>query len=331
MKNQSSDAPSAKQPDDTSKVGDANEKPFPKKNIKLWSVGGVFWGLLCIIIGILILFDNFGIISIYLDRIWFLWPVVIIGIGLSLLSIRSILARIITLSFALVVCSVVVYILVSPQTMSFEVDSVPQKILTSPTSKDIRSAEIVVDAGATRINLSSNRSVSLVNADLESDWLSLQHTLTRRDNVQIVNISTDTKRTFWIGNYRNDLNIALGRTLPTSLTIKAGASQLKGDISDVRLSRLVLKMGASDINLRIGERLARQEIEIDAGASNVELYMPADAGVRVRNQSGLTHVSFDGLNKLSDTLYESEKFAENSNQIIVEAKLGVSNFIIRRY
>lgn len=331
MKNQSSDTAPVQEPDETPGVDDIDKTSFSRGGAARWSPGGVFWGILFIVIGILILLDNLGVLSIYLERIWFLWPVAIIGIGISLLSVRSTLLRILSLIFVLAVCSVVAYILVSPQAVSIDSSGVPQKISVSSTSKDLRSAEVVVDAGAARINLSSDKNVLLVDASLESDWLSLQHTSTRRDGVQLVNISTDTKRTFWIGSYRNDLDVTLGRTLPTSLTIKAGASQLKGDLSDVRISRLVLKMGASDINLRVGDRLARQDIEIDAGASNVVLYMPADAGVRVRSESGLTHVNLEGVNKISDSIYESDDFANSSNQIIVEAKLGVSNFTIRRY
>lgn len=331
MKSQPLDQPSSKLQDGRQGADDSAQVSDRDRGMKPWKVGGVFWGTLCILTGILILCDNLGIISIYLERIWFLWPVVIIGIGISLLSACSVLARIFLMLFSLVVCSLVAYVLISPQLNTLESNNLPQEVIVSPTTKDIRSAEIVVDAGAARINLTSDKNVSLVKADLESDWLSLQQSSTRRDDVQTVTISTDTKRMFWIGNYRNELDVALGRTLPTSMTIKAGASQLKGDISDVRLSRLVLKMGASDIDLRIGDRLARQDIDIDAGASNIVLHVPARVGVRLHNQSGLTRVDVQDIKKVSDTLYESEQFADSDNQIVIVAKLGVSNFTIRRY
>jgi len=88
-----------------------NHTNCPKcDNDKKWPIGRIFWGLLLIILGGLLIIDNFNLVNVNWLDLWRLWPLIIIAIGLSVLSIRSIVWKIFTIILAIVTLIAVVYI-----------------------------------------------------------------------------------------------------------------------------------------------------------------------------------------------------------------------------
>ena len=93
----------------------------------------------------------------------------------------------------------------------------------------------------------------------------------------------------------------------------------------------LIKTGASEINLRLGSVQKQQEITINAGASDITFHVPKEAGVQIKSDSALTETNFEGVDKISDSLYESPNFSEAKSKIIINAGLGVSRFAIEQY
>ena len=71
------------------------------KSSKQINAGAVFWGFALIFYGALLLLSNFGVITIYFENLIRLWPILIIGTGVSLLSPRGWLGAVV--AFLLVV------------------------------------------------------------------------------------------------------------------------------------------------------------------------------------------------------------------------------------
>ena len=192
--------------------------------------------------------------------------------------------------------------------------------------------DITIDTPATSLSLSSSDSRRGVEAIQQSKSMNLNIDAETRGDTRYVRIDSDSSRRFWFrGGVANSLDIDLTRKLPVSLSIDTGAASVSGDLSQVKLKSLNIDTGASSIDLKLGAIESRQEVVLDAGASKLAFKIPKSVGVRVESSGGLKSTSFEGIEKVSETVYESRGFASSEKQITIRADLGVSRFEISRY
>lgn len=71
-------------------MGDTGSILEPKTRSVL--VGTIFWGFAFILFGVLLLLSNLKVVDVNFMNLWQLWPVMIIGVGISMLSLRGWLA-----------------------------------------------------------------------------------------------------------------------------------------------------------------------------------------------------------------------------------------------
>lgn len=314
-----------------------NEEPkavSPKKKVM---VGTIFWGFALILFGALLLLDNLGVVKINFSNLWQLWPVAVIGAGISMLSLRGWLAGLVAIVTTVVLAGLVYLVAVeNPYYTGFwDREGSSQRVMTHEVELDSaadKGLNVEVDTGAIGLTLASSSSVKGLSARLESERFELQEKSSEvRDGVQYVALETDTIRGNWFTTTGNNLRLELSEQTPLALKVDAGASSVKGDVSQVPLKQLEIDTGASSIDLKLGDKLNRQEVIIDAGASSVKLSLPKNVGVRVESEVGLTSTNFEDVAKVSNNLYESADFGSAEKQIVVRAKLGVSSFHISRY
>lgn len=78
-----------------------------------WNIGKLFWGLMFVMIGGMALASNFGLLNPHWNNVLRLWPIAIVAIGISILSVRNIAWKIVSAIFALVVLAAVAWALLS--------------------------------------------------------------------------------------------------------------------------------------------------------------------------------------------------------------------------
>ena len=88
-----------------------NIKPS-HKNSNL-NIGRIFWGLLLILVGGLLVIDNFAWANVNWSELWRLWPLLIIAAGLSILSIRSVVWKILSAVLAIFTLAAVAFVALS--------------------------------------------------------------------------------------------------------------------------------------------------------------------------------------------------------------------------
>lgn len=69
--------------------------------------GSIFWGFAFIFAGVLLLLGNLNIITVNFDNLVQLWPVLIVGTGISMLSLRGWLGGIVSVLLALLLGALV--------------------------------------------------------------------------------------------------------------------------------------------------------------------------------------------------------------------------------
>lgn len=306
-------------------------KPAGKTATK-WNTGGIFWGLLLILVGTLLLLDNLTIITVNLANVWDLWPVLIIGAGLSLLSLRGWIGGLVSFLAVIALLGLVAFTIVDNPLYSDVRGSGTQTTVQADTAENADRLAITIETGAADITLSSSQDQRGVEATQTSNQPSLVKTGETSAATRHIVFSAEPSRTVLLtGAHRNSLAFNLTQSLPVTLTINTGATSIRGDLSQVRLTSLDIDTGASSVDLRLGAVQQRQAVTVDAGASSITLHVPQHVGVRVESDSGLTKTTFEGLDKVSDSIYESSGFDRADRQIVIRADLGLSQFEITRY
>lgn len=80
------------------------------KRAKEWGVGRIFWGLLLVLIGAMLIANNFGFAHINWSNIVGLWPLFIIAAGLSVLSLHNIAWKILSVILAVTALAAIVIV-----------------------------------------------------------------------------------------------------------------------------------------------------------------------------------------------------------------------------
>lgn len=316
-------------------MGDTGSILEPKTRSVL--VGTIFWGFAFILFGVLLLLSNLKVVDVNFMNLWQLWPVMIIGVGISMLSLRGWLAGLVATLMVVALGFLVYLVAVENPYYSVSDDSSnsSERITVHEGKLDPAAREgldIQLVTGAIGLTLASNADQKSFVAELQSNNLTLSEERSEvQDGVQHVKLVTGSDRRWWLAPINNRLRIELSEQTPLALRVETGASSLDGDLSQVFLKQLAVKAGASSIDLKLGTKIAEQEVTIDAGASRVQLSVPRSAGVRVEADSGLSGTDFETVEKVSDDVYESTDFSSAEKRIVVRVKLGVSSFRLVRY
>lgn len=293
-------------------------------------IGRLFWGLFFVVIGGLFLLQNMDIVDVNFADAWKLWPLLIVLMGLSILSIRSVFWRITAvlaavLSVGAIAAAALGYFPDSNKNVETSTVSVSQE------NKGINNLELSIKTGAGDLRVTSHDGDEAVTATLESDVATLKESSSWSNDTQHVVLSTDSNNLWWLGSFKNDLNVSVSEHLPLTLDIDVGASSADLDLRNTYLSSLVIDTGASSLNARLGDRVDRVSVNIDAGASSVDVYAPKDSGVRINLDSGLSSTNFSGLVDKGNGIWESPDYDAADKQIEISAKIGAGSLDLIRY
>jgi hypothetical protein len=320
-------------PDDTeTKI----ESPKAVSEPQAWKPGSLLLGLILILLGVLFLLQNANMLHLELDRIWQLWPLFIVAIGLSMLSVRGWLASSLTALFivgALALAALVAFGVVTPgperatTTKTVEIDR--KSIAANESAKD---ANITIKDGAGNITIRSSSAVPLVKASLESNFMNLTQSSRTSNGTQSVELAVENSGgRWWRGDLKNDLTVTLTESLPLSLTVNSGASNINADLSKVELSNLTLDAGASNLDIKLGNRSSTTDVDLDAGMSNIKFRIPRSAGIRIIMESPMSDLSMPELEKVDEDTYESESYTSAERKINIDGHMGMAKFSIEYY
>jgi hypothetical protein len=296
------------------------------KNVRHWRIGRIFWGLLLVLIGGLILAGNYGLVNVNWFNLWRLWPLFIIAIGLSVLTAKGWVGRLLSVVFVVLALGAVTYVLVyapqdTHQTSTYDVTA--QKI-DSAISSDIN-----LKTGLGQLDINTTDQADIAQAHLESNISNLNSDTSLVGTSQITNITTDAINSWPAGSVDNRLSLNVNRSLPISLNLDIGAANINADLSLAHLQNLDIKSGATKSDIKLGDSESLTTVTLDSGASSFLIRVPTSSGISVK-LDGVTSNHFDGLVKNGDK-YESTNYASASKKIDIVGQLGLASFTLVRY
>ncbi len=315
--------------------------PGNKKGYKM-KPKHIFWGLLFVSLGILILINNISGIYWNWLGLWKLWPLLLILWGIGIM-IKNNTAKIVIAGVAGIVLAIslfasfnaIVHLTNSNFDFVFDNKSDYKYEFTEynePFTNNIKSASFYFKAGAGSFISGNDTTANLFTAHTEG--LKNNYELSKIINGTDAVIKMDMKKNhIHIGKdgIRNRVEMKFSKLPDWNLNFEVGAASLDLDLTPVKVKTLNIDMGAASLKVKLGYILNRTDVDIHSGASNVEIEVPKDAGCEIKSEGALNSNNFPGFYKAGTDLYRSEKFDSTSKKIYINLDAGVSSLNVNRY
>jgi hypothetical protein len=261
---------------------------------------GLFWGVVLLFIGLLLLLNNLGIIAV---NVWgAVWAVVLIALGLGVL-------------WSIVIGS----------------GAVEGEAVTIPL-EGASSARVRVKHGAGRLYVSGDAAPhALVEGTFSSG---LDYQARRRGEELDIEMSPRGFPFFmapwnW-GREGFGWTFSLNSAIPLALLFETGASDTRLDLSELRVTDLRLQTGASSVQMTLPAYAGHTRTYIEAGAASVSIRVPADVAAQVRFEGGLASVDVDQDRfPRAGGVYRSADYDTAQNKVDIEVKAGVGSVDVR--
>lgn len=302
----------------------------------------IFWGVVLIFLGVLFILQNLGLIHFNWTYLWRLWPVILVLWGVSILPAHNLIKA----GLTLLVLGATVFFMVD-QTVEWDThrgsghnwnieewydtdESMPidqSFIIPYEDSVGKASLELDVAAGAFIIEGTTDDLLDFHKRGTKAKYTKLVNQTEDKVEIKISRDDVNIVR----GNSKHNVDISLNQEPVWDINLDVGAAALDFDLSDFKVSGLDLDGGAAAFEIRFGDKYHETYVNIDAGASSIELKIPESSGCDLKISTVLSGRSIHGFEKLEHGHYQTDNFAEAENKIYIEVDAAVSSYSITRY
>lgn len=260
--------------------------------------GTLFWGSVLVIIGFVLLLDNLGFLGNI--NVWgLLWPGFLILLGIWILFGR-----------------------VLRKSPELEHVRVPLE--------GAQRARVRMGHGAGRLNVYSS---DLMNELAEGDFGGGLELSARKDgDILVVKMGVPAQwfPFTWLPGETLDWSVGLKRGLPMSLDFETGANESVIDLTDLLVSEVSLKSGASSTKLMLPQNAGHTRVDVEVGVAGVEMNIPSGVAARIRSRGGVSTVNVDTARfPRSGDGYQSVDYETAPNKVDIDLQMGVGSATIR--
>lgn len=301
----------------------------------------IFWGTLFIVLGLLVLLNNFSAINLHWGNLWQFWPILLVLIGISMLVKnkfgKSALAGAAAILLALILFTSVKLctdfikgdfelVLNGDEDYNFAITEYRESFDTS-----IAKAKLYLEAGLGSFKIGDTTS-ELIFVKTEGIEKNYKLTKSDYDNVSKLKLQMH-KTTFHLGKnkFRNRVEIALNENPTWDINIDGGAAAINLDLTKFKIENIEVDMGAASLDVKLGSLSDKIRLDIEAGASNIDILVPEEVGCQVITDDVLSSKNIYEFIKIKSGLYRTEGFDDAEKKIFINIDCGVSSINIRRY
>ena len=302
----------------------------------------IFWGIILIGIGILIMLKNLNLVWFSWHSLWALWPVLLILWGISVLPVKDYIKLII--SFVAVIAGIIV---VSTQPdinvfgfrwnhgnhdwqIQYDNNSASESAesFNEPFDKAIKEGTIYLDAAAGQF----------IVGDSTKDLYDFQkihgnthyQTSVEKDSTSAV-IRLKLKDGTINTGQGAEARIKLNATPVWNINFSVGAADMQMDLSKYKVRTVKVEGGASSIYLKLGDLNEDQNIKISAGASSIHLLVPKSRACEVKTNTVLSSRDLPGFNRTERHLYRTNNFNTAKIKTYIDVDAAVSSLNVELY
>ena len=124
--------------------------------------------------------------------------------------------------------------------------------------------------------------------------------------------------------------MALNNAVPLAITVKTGASDARLDLSDLQVTRLKLESGANSTRVIVPAHAGYTEIRGTSGAASLSVEIPEGVAARIRTSGALSSVSInrERFPKIEGE-YRSPDYETAANKVDLKLEMGVGSISVR--
>ncbi|MFP3897547.1 MAG: LiaF transmembrane domain-containing protein [Anaerolineales bacterium] len=289
----------------------------------------LFWPLMLIVIGVILLLRQLGIWEFSWARLWRLWPLLLILIGLDIILSRSRLGSVIFLILATAL--IVLAILFLPA--SSEERVAPDHQTFDHPARGVDTANIYLDMGVGELDVYPlEDSGNLFEADA-----SYNRTRTRAtsdvdmvDGEATVHLEARSTASGWMpfGDQNdNAWNVGLNTSVPMALHVAGGVNRTSLDLEGLTLKEIRLEIGVGQAELVLSEKIP-YKVVVEGGVGQLKLRVPPQVEARIRVEGGLGSVNLNQRFQRRGDYYVTEEYQEGQG-VEIEVKGGIGSIDIR--
>jgi uncharacterized membrane protein YhaH (DUF805 family) len=282
-----------------------------------------FWPGVLILVGVVALLVNTGHISI--DRLYqllYLWPLILIVIGLELIARRTIHGPGGDVAAALIVLVAIAgaaaYVTVGPN------PTATQTLNKSASVGSLQKATVVIDVGAANITLSGSTELGADLYRAHIEYSGPQPDVGLDTSSGTVTIKQSSGNIFGIQDQKFVLDLQLNPGVTWTLSENSGATSDTMNLAHVHVAGITLKTGASRDDITLGPATGIVPVEINGGALTVQVHRPSGTEASVAVSGGAVSFTADGrdMRGFGDFNYESAGFAGATDGYRIHVKGG---------
>ncbi len=289
----------------------------------------LFWPIILITAGVLLLLSNLGLLpEAAWGRLWQLWPVVLIALGIDVLFGRrsaggALIGLVLILMLVVGVILIVFFGAYVPGLVGVTSPRLETEFLEYPL-EGVETARVSIDWNQFPGTLEAlDDSINLIEAEV--DYVGDLIFNTDVDQGQAT-VKLDTYSQGWNMNFTSWQEkrwvVRLNPAVLLDLELDASSARYVFDLSELMLSRLIVdaSSGAIDLILPHDDFVA----EIEGSSGTIDLEIPRDVGVRIELERGSGAFNPDRRFSLvegdrhDDGVWETENYGAVDNNIMIQ-------------
>lgn len=302
----------------------------------------IFWGIVLIAIGILVMLKNLNLIWFSWHSLWALWPVLLILWGISVLPVKDYIKLIISI---VAVAIGIVVVSTQPEINTFgfqwhrnnhnwqikyDTDSTfkSDENYSEPFDKSIKEGTLYLDAAAGRFILGDSTD-NLYDFEKSGSNTHYQTSVEKDSTSAIIRLKLKDG-TINTGN-GGESHIKLNLKPTWDINFGVGAADMQMDLSKYKVRSIKLDGGASSIYLKLGDLNEDQKIKISAGASSIHILVPKSRACEVRTNTVLSSRELTGFNRIERHLYRTNNYNTAKIKSYIDVDAAVSSLNVEQY
>ena len=322
----------------------------------------LFIGILVLFAGIVALLSVLGVFEFHWSILWKLWPMFLIIIGIALLPLNDyvkggILLAALGIGCLLYHCEMKHYEgnvvtrffnrhftqwdwddddddIQKDDDTDYDSDD-PVFLKDQHFSEPFRSVEYAsmeVDFGAGELTIQSP-CAEMAKVDIDSDFVRYSFkTEESEDRVSCyLSGKGETKHIHKTRSTDNDITLALCSQPIWDFDLDMGAASADLDFTPYKMKNIVIDGGACELDLKLGDNGCDTKVEINTGAADIDIQVPATSDCEIRIESAITGKDFKGFEKVEKGLWRTPGFGQGTHQIAIEISCAMSNISVEQY
>ena len=300
--------------------------------------GKLFWGFLFVTFGVLIFAARFDWFRFDWDLTWDLWPLVLILAGILIIARKSSFKPFLSAITGIITSLIIYGSIVSVTHFHFGDDDWDRRTEWRSETNNyyinydsgIEKANLELAAGAGKITIRGTTD-DLISGYSRGAKVKYTFSSRVRDDEAYIDFEmSDKKFRIFQDDIDNSLILSLNENPSWNLDLSIGAAKAIFELDQYKIDDLTLKTGATDIELKLGNKSERTSVSVEMGAANLEINIPRESGCQIRGKLVLGDKDFNGFRKVNN-VYETENFDDADNKIYIEINGAVANVEVQRY